>query len=172
KTDNTWFTLLTMNTHPMHFDDEYAKETTDYELKNNDILITMTGTKNKRDFCFTVKIKNKDLLKKQIYLNQRVGALRFNPLNNHTFINSILKTNTLLDALFLQSTGSANQANLGKIAILKTILPLPPLPEQKVIVQKIAQLMAFCDALQVEIEQKEGKTLEWMESSMQAVLAQ
>ena len=23
--DNTWFTLLTMNTHPMHFDAEYAK---------------------------------------------------------------------------------------------------------------------------------------------------
>ena len=23
--DNTWFTLLTMNTHPMHFDEEYAK---------------------------------------------------------------------------------------------------------------------------------------------------
>ncbi len=23
--DNIWFTLLTMNTHPMHFDEEYAK---------------------------------------------------------------------------------------------------------------------------------------------------
>ena len=23
--DNTWFTLLTMNTHPLHFDQEYAK---------------------------------------------------------------------------------------------------------------------------------------------------
>jgi itaconyl-CoA hydratase len=23
--DNTWFTLLTMNTHPIHFDAEYAK---------------------------------------------------------------------------------------------------------------------------------------------------
>ncbi|MGH1484246.1 MAG: MaoC family dehydratase [Geminicoccales bacterium] len=23
--DNTWFTLLTMNTHPLHFDKEYAK---------------------------------------------------------------------------------------------------------------------------------------------------
>lgn len=23
--DNTWFTLLTMNTHPLHFDTEYAK---------------------------------------------------------------------------------------------------------------------------------------------------
>ena len=25
KTDNIWFTLLTMNTNPMHFDDEYAR---------------------------------------------------------------------------------------------------------------------------------------------------
>ena len=24
-TDNTWFTLLTMNTHPLHFDQEYAR---------------------------------------------------------------------------------------------------------------------------------------------------
>ena len=26
ETENTWFTLLTMNTHPMHFDAEYAKK--------------------------------------------------------------------------------------------------------------------------------------------------
>ena len=25
--DNTWFTLLTMNTHPLHFDAHYAKKT-------------------------------------------------------------------------------------------------------------------------------------------------
>ena len=27
QTDNTWFTLLTMNTHPLHFDEEYGKAT-------------------------------------------------------------------------------------------------------------------------------------------------
>lgn len=27
KTDNIWFTRLTMNTHPLHFNDEYGKET-------------------------------------------------------------------------------------------------------------------------------------------------
>ncbi len=27
ESDNTWFTLLTMNTHPLHFDKEYAKRT-------------------------------------------------------------------------------------------------------------------------------------------------
>ena len=26
-TDNIWFTTLTMNTHPLHFDAEYAKHT-------------------------------------------------------------------------------------------------------------------------------------------------
>lgn len=27
QTDNTWFTLLTMNNHPLHFDDEYGQDT-------------------------------------------------------------------------------------------------------------------------------------------------
>ncbi|NHZ93434.1 MaoC family dehydratase [Massilia sp. CCM 8733] len=27
ETDNTWFSLLTMNTHPLHFDNEYGKGT-------------------------------------------------------------------------------------------------------------------------------------------------
>lgn len=27
QTDNIWFTLLTMNTHPLHFNDEYGRET-------------------------------------------------------------------------------------------------------------------------------------------------
>ncbi|MBN8994869.1 MAG: MaoC family dehydratase [Rhizobiales bacterium] len=27
ETENTWFTLLTMNTHPLHFDAEYARHT-------------------------------------------------------------------------------------------------------------------------------------------------
>ena len=26
ETDNTWFTLLTMNTHPLHFDEEYGRQ--------------------------------------------------------------------------------------------------------------------------------------------------
>ena len=27
QSDNTWFTLLTMNTHPLHFDEEYGRAT-------------------------------------------------------------------------------------------------------------------------------------------------
>ena len=33
ETDNTWFTLLTMNTHPMHFDAELSKRSTSEWMK-------------------------------------------------------------------------------------------------------------------------------------------
>ena len=39
ETDNTWFTLLTMNTHPLHFDEEYARKS---EFKK--ILVNSTLT--------------------------------------------------------------------------------------------------------------------------------
>lgn len=37
--DNTWFALLTMNTHPAHFDAEYAKHT---EFKKPLVVSTLT----------------------------------------------------------------------------------------------------------------------------------
>ena len=38
-TDNTWFTLLTMNTHPLHFDKEYAAKS---EFGQRLIVSTLT----------------------------------------------------------------------------------------------------------------------------------
>ncbi len=39
ETDNTWFTLLTMNTHPVHFDFEFAAKT---EFKKPLVCSTLT----------------------------------------------------------------------------------------------------------------------------------
>ena len=39
ETDNTWFTLLTMNTHPLHFNKEYAAKT---EFGRRLIVSTLT----------------------------------------------------------------------------------------------------------------------------------
>ena len=39
ETDNTWFTLLTNNTHPIHYDAEYAKHT---EFKQRLVVSTLT----------------------------------------------------------------------------------------------------------------------------------
>ncbi|QYB07104.1 MaoC family dehydratase [Rhodococcus sp. USK10] len=41
-TDNAWFTLITMNTHPLHFNDDYA-ERTDFgkQLVNSGLSVAM-----------------------------------------------------------------------------------------------------------------------------------
>src|ERR1700712_5127230 len=40
ETENTWFTLLTMNTHPMHFDAEYVSQKAIANLGWNEIALT------------------------------------------------------------------------------------------------------------------------------------
>ncbi|MFQ5755601.1 MAG: MaoC family dehydratase [Acidiferrobacterales bacterium] len=44
ETDNTWFTLLTMNTHPLHFDAAYAAKT-EFErpLMNSTLTLAMVA---------------------------------------------------------------------------------------------------------------------------------
>ena len=62
-------TLLT-DVAPVFIDDQYAEETTNYKLKECDILFTMTGTKGKRDYFYSCIIEKSDIIKKSIFLNQ------------------------------------------------------------------------------------------------------
>lgn len=60
-----------------------AKDSNDYLIKENNILVTMTGTRGKRDYFFTYHVNDEDLKSKRLYLNQRVGILRtFPPINS------------------------------------------------------------------------------------------
>jgi restriction endonuclease S subunit len=58
------------------------------------------------------------------------------------------------------------QPNLNMTKIKNTILPLPPLKEQKEIVKKIESLFKICDALEEQIEQAKADS----EMLMQAIL--
>ena len=50
ETDNTWFTLLTMNTHPLHFDKEYAKKSEFGQiLVNSAFTVSLTVGMSVRD---------------------------------------------------------------------------------------------------------------------------
>jgi type I restriction enzyme S subunit len=152
---------LVLNANPIFIDDDYAKETTKVLLQEGDILITMTGTRGKRDYLFTVCLKDEDFNKKRLFLNQRVGCFRFHyPLFIY-FFNYVLKDDRLLENIFLSSTGAANQANIGIIELKEMPIPFPPLPEQQRIVAKLEELMALCDGLEVSIQagQKQNEAL-------------
>lgn len=137
---------------PAFIDDKYAKESQKYLLEKDDILITMTGTRGKKDYLYTSLVGDKG--KNKLFLNQRVGCLRFIS-SNVIYLNYLLKLDFILNPIFDSSTGAANQANIGVDAINNAIIPLPPLEIQERIVAKLDELMRYCDALEEQVKQSQ-----------------
>lgn len=75
-----------------------------------------------------------------------------------------------MQAVFDSSTGAANQANIG-IAALKDILtPLPPLTEQNLIVQKLDELMQYCNELEASIKQSQEQSEKLLQQVLREAL--
>ena len=69
---------------------------------------------------------------------------------------------------FAPSTAQKN-INLG---ILNELLfPLPPLEEQKLIVEKVEKFMATCDALELEVQNSKAETEKLMQSVLKEAFA-
>ena len=133
---------LQLSAKPVYINAELADKTKAFKCITNDILVTMTGTRLKRDYFFTTLISENN---KNLYLNQRVGCLRPTKIIYASFLAWILKSKTVLDYIFEFETGTANQGNLGSENIKTIPIPLPPLSEQKRIVAAIEQFMPLID---------------------------
>ena len=126
----------------------------EYRIQKGDILTTLTGTKGKRDYCFTCLVKRKHIQRRTLLLNQRVGCIRPMDKSSSGFLNKFLKTKIILTQLFNTESGTANQGNIGSTAFKNLIFPLPPLPEQQAIVQVVDQLMGEIDQLEAQTRQR------------------
>ena len=129
---------------PVFISKELAEKTADFRCKPNDILLTMTGTRLKRDYFYTVEVSNKDT---NCFINQRVGCLREYYSNIYKWLIWVLKSEGILSQVFKYETGTANQGNLGAENIMKTFIPLPPLNEQNRICNMIECLLKKTSAL-------------------------
>ena len=129
---------------PVFISKELAEKTADFRCKPNDILLTMTGTRLKRDYFYTVAVSNKDT---DCFVNQRVGCLREYYPNIYKWLIWVLKSEGILSQVFKYETGTANQGNLGAENIMKTFIPLPPLNEQNRICNMIECLLKKTSAL-------------------------
>ena len=127
----------------------------DYKTIENDILLTMTGTRGKKDYLYSVKIKKEHQDKCSMFVNQRVCIIR--PLGYVDFILNCLHSEPIKEPIFDSATGSANQANIGIKALNDWVLPFPPLKEQEEIVNIIESLLA--KVIELENQIQERKTL-------------
>tara|TARA_R110002050_G_scaffold111518_3_gene225140 strand:+ start:676 stop:2505 length:1830 start_codon:yes stop_codon:yes gene_type:complete len=70
-----------------------------------------------------------------------------------------------------QTHGIGNK-DLGLTRMIYFAIPLPPLSEQKAIVEKVNTLMALCDQLEQEIQTSQNTRKDWMKSSLREVFAE
>lgn len=139
--------VLLIDSKAVYIDDEYAEATNESMLKADDILFSMTGTKGKKDYFYTVLVMPKHLAHKRLFLNQRVGCFRAKQKLNMKYYSYLLKVNRIKEYIFLFETGTANQGNLGIETIKRTKLFRPPYCEQEEIVAYLDEKCASLDTL-------------------------
>jgi putative type I restriction modification DNA specificity domain protein len=129
--------FLVLDKQPVFVEKVVAEKANKCLCFENDILVTMTGTRNKRDYFFSTKISQNQ----KFYFNQRVGCIRCDNLKISNYIYYILKVKFILDQIFATETGSVNQGNISIKAIASLSIPLPPLEEQQEIVKVLDEVL-------------------------------
>lgn len=133
-------------------------------IKCNDILFSMTGTKGKRDYFYTLVVKKEYLQNKNLYLNQRVGCFRKKIDLDERYFNYLLKETRILDSIFIYETGTANQGNLGIETIRNTKLHFPTVIEQQQIADYLDKKCSEIDKAISDKEQVIEKFTEYKKS--------
>ena len=106
----------------------------------------MTGTVGKRDYVYSARVYESDVQQKKLFLNQRLCSVR--PyFVKPPYLDIAMKDDRLLDVIFSNATGTANQANISMSSLNLWLIPTPPINEQHHIVAKVDELMAICDQL-------------------------
>lgn len=107
------------------------------KIKHGDILITLTGTKYKRDYGYAVCIENPE----NLYVNQRILCLTPNENINRDYLLYYLQSNIFRDIFFSNETGGVNQGNVSSKFVENIEIRIPPIEEQRVIVRELNNML-------------------------------
>lgn len=168
--EQTWGVLKTTSVQPLTFLWTEHKELPEnltprpeYEVREGDILITRAGPKNRVGICCLVKDTRSHLM-----ISDKI--IRFHLLDEFVFPEFVtLCLNTGFSQNFIESQKSGmaeSQMNISQNKLRMTPVPLPPLEEQKRIVEKVEQFRGLCD----ELESKLRTSRENSEILMEAVV--
>ena len=112
-------------------------------LRNGDILwnSTGTGTVGRTAIYFDSNLFEK------VVADSHVTVLR-TPDMNPQFLWSWTASPAVQSLITDLTSGTTNQQELNLSSIKSLLVPVPPLPEQNIIVTKVEELMAICDQLE------------------------
>lgn len=160
------------NVKLFHFDfsrdntrtNEFDKKILDkYLLIEGDCVITLTGSRGKRDYGFVSLVGNET----DYLLNQRVAALRLDQrVALPKFYLYYLSSPEYRNRFFSYETGNVGQGNVGIKALTEVEVVLPTLIQQERIIQKIESQLSECS----NIEQTVNQSIQQAETLRQSIL--
>jgi type I restriction enzyme S subunit len=127
--------------------EEFEKIYKHFAIDSEDIVMASSGA----TYCKTAVVREYDLP-----LVMNTSVIRFKPINgiNYEYLLSFLRSALLKKQIDFLITGGA-QPNFGPAHLKQTVIPLPPLPEQKAIAQVLSTSDAAIHTTEKLIAQKE-----------------
>ena len=136
-----------------------------YLLQKGDCLITLTGSRGKRDYGYVAMVTNQT----NFLLNQRVAALRFDSeVAVPKFYMYYLSSPDYRNQFFSYETGNVGQGNVGIKALSEPMVVCPTIEKQQEIIDTIESRISACDS----IEQTVNTALQQAKAMRQSVLKQ
>lgn len=157
---------ILLDAKPVFIPNNIATETERFKIQENDILITLTGTRYKRDYLYSALVTSTDLAENNLYLNQRVGCFRVKEGCLPQYLNILLKTQNFLDVAFELETGNVNQGNIGTTNLKDIEIDIPDIKEQAEIVRRVK--LAFEELDKIELKYQKAK--EYSDKLTQSIL--
>ena len=133
-------------TRTVEVDDSILRK---YLLRRGDCIITLTGSRGKRDYGYVAMVDNQ----KNYLLNQRVAALRFDQaVALPEYYQYYLASPIYRNMFFSYETGNVGQGNVGIKALLEPMVALPDIQTQKRIVEKVESRLSICDSIEQTVD--------------------
>ena len=136
-----------------------------YLLQKGDCLLTLTGSRGKRDYGYVAMVADQD----NYLLNQRVAALRFDTtIALPEFYQYYLSSSEYRNEFFSYETGNVGQGNVGINALTEPLELCQALHRQREIVDEIEAKLSVCDSIEKTVE----TALQQAEAMRQSILKQ
>jgi type I restriction enzyme, S subunit len=130
--------------------DEQAEELSNVVVQSNDVLLNITGASIGRVTIAPVEMSG-------ARVNQHVTIIRPTTELFPRFL-AIFLSSPLVQRMINDTQVGATRQALTKAMIERFHIPLPPLTEQKRIAGKVDELMALCDRLEAQQQERETRS--------------
>jgi type I restriction enzyme S subunit len=136
---NLYKNVLDLDRKPVFYPDAFSEDYKEYLLNEGDLIMSLTGTVDKTDYGYTVKLPKTNV---NLLLNQRIMKIEVHDTNvlNKDYLKNYLLSPGFLERLYDTSSGT-RQANLSSRIILTLKINFPSdIKKQLYIIKKFKEL--------------------------------